>query len=203
VVADADAFKGGIVPESPDGRLLGMDQIEADPYVLDRYPPTGWMMRPRSKHAKGLLGHCVRGYVDALEPDRRGFVSGYYVASAGGFPPSLPEIQHFEARDGRFTLSWNPAQVREGRLAGYRVRVGTRSRAWHYDDVFLMEGSPPATADDILGQETCQTCIEGAIPPGTARLFASVTAVSDRIDREPDTFFWPSEEVVLETGRSR
>ena len=28
------------MPESPEGRLLGMEEIEANPYVLDRFPPT-------------------------------------------------------------------------------------------------------------------------------------------------------------------
>ena len=37
VVADADAFKGGIVPTDADGRLLSIDQIEANPYLLDRF----------------------------------------------------------------------------------------------------------------------------------------------------------------------
>jgi ubiquinone/menaquinone biosynthesis C-methylase UbiE len=202
VVADADAFKGGIVPETPEGRLLSMDQIEAAPHLLDRFPPTGWMMRPKSKYTKGLLGYQVRGYVDALEPDRRGFVSGYYVPSASGFPPSLPEIRHFEAHAARFVLSWEPARLREGRLAGYRVRVGTASRDWTYDDVFLAEAPLRATSCDVLETETSQTRIEGAIPPGSARLFASVTAVSDRIEREPATFFWPSEEAVLVPGHS-
>ncbi len=203
VVADADAFKGGIVPESLQGRLLTMDQIEANPYVLDRFPPTGWMMRPNSRHTKGLLGHRARGYVDALDPDRRGFVSGYYVASARGFPPSLPEIRHFEAGGGRFALSWEPARVREGRLVGYRVRIGTRSRGWIYDDVSLTEAPLGETACDVLQTETLQSHVEGPVGPEIPELFASITAVSDRIDREPGTFFWPSDEAMLDTGQSR
>jgi hypothetical protein len=194
VLADADAFKSGIVPEGPDGKLLTMDQIEANPYLLDRFPPTGWMVRPNSRHVRGLLGRRVRGYVDALEPDQRGFVSGYYVPSARGFPPSLPEIHRFEARDGRFALSWEPSRVRKGRLVGYRVRVGSRSRGWTYDDVFLAEAPLAATWCDVLETETSAAQVEGAVPPDVRTLFASVTAVSDRVEKEPLTFFWPSEE---------
>jgi SAM-dependent methyltransferase len=200
VVADADAFKGGIIPEGADGRLLSIEDIEAHPYVLDRYPPTGWMTRPGSRHAKGLFGHRVRGYVDALEPQWRGFVSGYYVPRASGFPPSLPEIRHFAAEGGRFVLSWTPAQVREGRLLGYRVRVGTRSRGWTYEDVFLAEAPLPQTGSDVLETETTELHVEGPLDPGARPLFASVVAVSDRVALEPLTFFWPSEEARCETG---
>jgi hypothetical protein len=198
VLADADAFKGGIVPETPDGRLLTMEQIEDNPYLLDRFPPTGWMIRPNSRHARGLLGRRVLGYVDALEPDRRGFVSGYYVPSARGFPPSLPEIRRFEARDGRFVLSWEPSRVREGCLVGYRVRVGTCSRDWSYDDVFLAEAPLRETSCEVLETETSALHAEGDVPPGVPALFASVAAVSDRVEREPLTYFWPSEEVRCE-----
>jgi hypothetical protein len=130
-----------------------------------------------------------------LEPDQRGFVSGYYVPSAQGFPPSLPRVRHFQADGGRFVLAWEPSGVRDGRLVGYRVRVGSRSRAWTYDDVFSAKAPLAETASDVLAAETRETSVEGPIPPGTDRLFASVTAVSDRVEREPLTFFWPSEEV--------
>jgi hypothetical protein len=202
VLADADAFKGGVIPEGPDGRLLSMEDIEANPYVLDRYPPTGWMMRPGSKHTKGLFGRQVRGYVDALEPDQRGFVSGYYVSCARGFPPSLPEVRHFAAGRGRFVLSWTVAKVREGRLLGYRVRIGTRSRGWTYDDVFLADAPLSATSCDIAETETAALCIEGPVDLKIDELFASVTAVSDRVEKEPRTFFWPSEEVRYALARA-
>lgn len=228
VLADADAFKGGVIPEGASGRLLSMEELQDDPYVLDRFPPTGWMMRPGSRPTRGLFGRPVRGYVDALEPDQRGFVSGYYVPRACGYPPSLPEIRQFEAGGGRFVLSWTAARVREGRVLGYRVRVGTRSRGWTYDDVFLAEAPLPETACDVLQTETAELCIEGRLGGGESAgvydratasglpaaeegipgeggpsrlsdrrrvgLFASVTAVSDRVELEPLTFFWPSEE---------
>jgi len=203
VLADADAFKGGIVPETPEGRLLTMDDIEANPYVLDRFPPTGWMLRPGSKHTRGMLGHRVRGYVDALEPDDRGFVSGYYVTSARGFPPSLPEIRRFDVIGGRFRLSWTPTQVRDGRVVGYRVCVGTRSRVWTYDDIFQAEAPLAQTSCDVFEAETTALCVEGPLNSDASALFASVTAVSDRVEKEPATFFWPSEEAVLERGRLR
>lgn len=200
VIADADAFKGGVIPENAHGRLLSMEEIEAHPYVLDRYPPTGWMLRPNSRHTRGRLGHPVRGYVDALEPDQRGFVSGYYVPRAGGYPPSLPEIRRFEAACGRFVLSWSASRVREGEVRGYRVRVGTRSRGWTYEDVFLAEAPLPVTACDVLETETTELCVEGPYDPDAPRLFASVVAVSDRLAVEPLTFFWPSEEARCETA---
>ena len=200
VIADADAFKCGVIPENAQGRLLSMEEIEAHPYVLDRFPPTGWMMRPGSRPTRGILGCPVRGYVDALEPDQRGFVSGCYVPRAAGCPPSLPEIRRFEAVGGRFVLSWTASRVREGKLREYRVRVGTRSRGWTYDDVFLAEAPLPETAGDVLETVTTELGLEGPFPPSAPRLFASVVAVSDRVALEPFTFFWPSEEVCCEQG---
>lgn len=198
VVADADAFKGGVIPESSTGRLLTMAEIESHPYVLDRFPPTGWMIRPHSPFTRGFLGRPVHGYVDALEPDQRGFVSGHYVPAAWGWPPSVPAIREFSARAGTVRLAWQPSCVREGRLVGYRVRIGTRSRGWTYDDVFTAEAPLAATSCDVLEQETTATHMEAALPAGATRLFASVTAITDRIDKEPLTFFWPSEEACCD-----
>lgn len=200
VVADADVFKGGIIPQNDHGRLLTLEEIEAQPYVLDRFPPTGWMIRPRSRFTRGLLGRQVRGYVDALEPDQRGFVSGYYVPTAWGHPPSLPAIRRFEARAGRAELCWTPSRVKEGRLLGYRARIGTRSRAWTYDEVCWAEAPLAATPGDVAEAETSETGLQSPVPPGVKRLFASVTAISDRIEKEPRTFFWPSEEAVCDVA---
>ena len=195
VIADADAFKNGVIPVDREGRLLSMEQIRENPYQLDRFPATGWMIRPDSCFTRGVAGFRIRGYVDALEPEERGFVSGYYVSEARGFPPSLPSIGRFEIRGNRFVLQWEPSSAGEGRLLGYRVQIAPRPRGWSYDTLVLNDAIRRPVTDGVLELETTNTRVEGDVPAGSNALFASVTAISDRIEKEPETHFWPSEEV--------
>ena len=198
VLADADAFKNGVIPTGREGRLLTLDELRADPYQLDRFPATGWFERPGSRFARGAFGSSVRGYVDALEPERRGFVSGYYVAAAAGAPPSLAEVRQFERRGARFLLDWAPSRLASGRLLGYRVAVSAKSRGWSYESPGEMDEILRPPGRDVLDLETEATRVEADIPLGVCFLFASITAFSDRIEKERETFFWPSEEARLE-----
>ena len=202
VLADADAFKGGIIPEGPQGRLLSMDEVEANPYLLDRFPPTGWMILPNSRFTRGLRGRQVHGYVDALEPDQRGFVSGYYVPWAQGFPPSLPKVRHFQT-------SGEPLRAGVGACRGAGRAFGGLSGAGRQPLPGLdlrrrILGRGPAGRDAVRrpNGQTSETSAEGPIPTGTDRLFASVTAVSDRLKKEPLTFFWPSEEARCDVAQA-
>ena len=181
-----------------EGRLLSIGDLAVNPYQLDRFPPTGWFIRPGSKFTLDAFGNPVVGYVDALTPDQRGFVSGHYLREAEGFPPSVPEIVRFEAKGGRFLLEWTASSVREGRLVGYRVAVGTKPRGWSYDDPGEGDDIVMALPADVKSLETTKTVVEGDLPSHTVNLFASVTAVSDRIEKEPETYFWPSEEATCQ-----
>jgi hypothetical protein len=78
----------------------------------------------------------------------------------------------------------------------YRVIVGTRSRAWTYDDPGDADEILRATSSDVIARETRETRLEQSIDVTAPQLFASVTAVNDRSEREPETFFWPSEEAT-------
>jgi len=198
VLVDADTFKNGVIPVNRQGRLPTLEDLMTDPYQLDRYPPTGWYLRPNTRWTRGMLGEQVRGYVDALEPDERGFVSGYFVPAAQGFPPSLPRTVRLEVHRDCFHLQWSPSTVKHDTLLGYRVRVGTTSRGWTYEDFGADDAVLRSTPADVLSVQTPQTCVEGPIPPEARRLYASVTPVSSRIDKEPQTHFQPSEEVSCE-----
>lgn len=194
VLADADAFKNGVIPVNREGRLLTWEEVDGNPYQLDRYPATGWFIRPNSRFTQDAFGNKVAGYVDALAPDQRGYVSGYYAEKAQGFPPAVPEIVRFEVKEGHFRLEWTPVSVKEDRLLGYRVSVGTASRGWSYELPGPGETILQATPADVLSAETRETGIDGDAPADAGPLFAAVTAFSSRIDKEPDTYFWPSEE---------
>lgn len=197
-LADADAFKNGVIPVNRSAELLTMDDLLTDPYQLDRFQPSGWWIRKGSRFARGVGGGSVYGYVDALDPDRRGFVSGYYVPAAKGAPPSLPAITRFEIRHGRLFLEWTASTVAGSQLRGYRVAVGSTSRGWTYEHPGDGDEILRPCPCDLLRIETASTRVDMRLDVPPSALFASVTACSDRIELEPDTYFWPSEEEVCE-----
>ena len=197
VIVDADAFKNGVIPVNQQHQMLTMDELRENSFQLDRFPTTGWFIQPKSRFTKGISGFQVTGYVDALTFDMRGFISGYYVPKAFGYPPSLPLITEFYSRDKRFYLSWIPSTVHGDLLVGYRVRVGTISRGWSYDFPGDNDEILRQTSDNVFSGQTIDNSVSGDIPEGVTRLFAAVSAISSRIEQEPNTYFWSSEEVVL------
>lgn len=196
VIADADAFKNGVLPTNDHGQLLSMEELEDNPYRLDRFPATGWLLLPGTRYARGINGYPVGGYVDALEPIDRGFVSGYYVPSAKGQPPSLPSNVRLRVNRCDFELEWSSSHVRGDTLLGYRVCVSTNSRGWSYDDLGDRDQVVGVLPADVLSVQTTETKVRCAIPSHATQLFASVTAISSRIEREPKTYFYPSGEVA-------
>jgi len=195
VIADADVFKNGVIPVNRSGEILSMEDLEANPYQIDRFPPTGWWIRRGTRFALGASGGIVEGYVDALDPDERGFVSGYYVPTARGYPPLVAVIREFTVENGRVVLEWSSSKTDDAPVR-YRVRVGTASRGWTYDDPGDADEVLQSTAADVVDVETPHTRLEHQIAVTPPQLYASVTAVNDRVQLEPDTFFWPSEEVA-------
>ncbi|OLP16499.1 hypothetical protein BST81_21210 [Leptolyngbya sp. 'hensonii'] len=198
VIVDADAFKHGIIPVNQRGEMLTLEELTEHPYQLDRFPATGWMLQPGSRFTQGIRGEQVNGYVDALPFEQRGYTSGYYVPAAWGYPPSLPVITQFEAHGQAFILKWTSSVVQEDTLVGYRVRVGTRSRGWCYDNPGYDSNNFQMTAEDVVNIETKHTEISGSFPSSVSRLFASVTPVTSRIEKEAETYFWPSKEAICD-----
>ena len=198
VLAEADAFKAGILPEGPDGRLFAREEILAAPRILDRLPPNGWVALPGSPATRDALGAPVRGYVDALPPEQRGFLSSYFSDEVSEAPPSIPWIAEAERTGPRLRLGWRPSALSRGRLLGYRVALGSRSRGWNWDAVWPGDDVRPSTPSDVAALETRATAIEVEIEAGRGPIYASVTPITDRIELEPETWFWPSDEVRLE-----
>jgi SAM-dependent methyltransferase len=194
IVVDADAFKRGVIPTTADGELLTLDRIREHPYRLDCFPTTGWFPEARAASARDALGRPVAGYADAADPADRGFLSGHYLPAVRGFPPSLPSITRFELNDGRITLVWSRSTCHDDGWIRYRVRVGTRSRGWSCSNP--ADGMPAETPADVALCEVENCALEAEAPGATERLFASVTAFNQRVEREPDTYFWASEEAT-------
>lgn len=204
LVADADTFKNGIVLRNEEGSLLSFEDIERNPFLLDRYPPTGWCYLPGTRYAKDSLGRVVSGYVELLPFEQRGFASGYYNERAAGFPPSLPVITRFDVHNGRCQLEWVPSVAPSDDLLGYRVRIGTRSRCWTYNNLGDHDEILQATCDDVSSTQTSDCHIDAELAmkrPG--KLYASVTAINNRVELERETFFWPSEEASCEVPSDR
>ncbi len=198
VLAEADAFKAGVLPEGENGGLPGREEILASPRMLDRLPPNGWIALPGSRATRDALGVPVAGYVDALPPEQRGFLSAYFSHEVEDAPPSIPWITEARRIGPRIRLSWRPSRLRRGRLVGYRVAVGSGSRGWDWATVLPGADVRAETPSDVAHLETRSTTVEVEIGDEEAAVYASVTPRSDRVELEPETWFWPSDEVRLE-----
>lgn len=198
VLAEADAFKGGILPEGEGGRLVSRDEVLAWPRLLDRLPPNGWIALPGSRATRDALGIPMRGYVDALPPERRGFVSSYFSETVAETPPSIPWLVDARRTGARIRVGWRPSELRRGRLVGYRVSVGSRSRGWDWATVVPGQDIRSSTPSDVASVETGSTAVELEVTEVEGPVYVSVTPVSDRIEVEPETWFWPSNELRLQ-----
>jgi SAM-dependent methyltransferase len=200
-IADGDAYKNGVVPRQRDGALLSVRDLEVNPYQLDRFAPTGLWVRRGSRYARNAAGHEVTGYVDAIDYEDRGYMSWHYASwAAPEYPPRVPRLRPVAdlARPGRVRLEWEPSSDLDGDLRGYRVRIGTTSKGWSYDDVDY-ERLIRETGVEVGEFETADPFLEVAIgAPGV--YFWSVTAFDAHLDREPDTFYWSSDEGTFRVG---
>jgi SAM-dependent methyltransferase len=198
-IADADAFKNGIIPRGRDGLLLTMRELEVSPYSIDRYQPSGLWMQPDTRYVRNAAGIPVTGYVDALPPERRGFLSNYYAFwLEPRYPPSIPALRQVDSpvSPGPVRLSWSPSSDPDGDLRGYRARVGTTSRGWSYDGA-VYERLTAETGTELTLVETTETWIDVVIErPGT--YVWSVSAFDDHRELEPETFYWSSDESSFE-----
>lgn len=191
-LADGDAYKNGIVPRRRDGKLLSMRDLEANPYQLDRFAPTGLWVRRGTRYARNDSGVEVTGYVDSINFEDRGYMSWHYASwAAAEYPPSVPRALRASIDGRRVRLLWAPSEDRDGDLKGYRVRIGTTSRGWSYDDV-TYERLANDTGAEVGEFESVEPSFEVSVSPGD--YVWSVRAIDDHVLREPETYYWPSDE---------
>jgi ubiquinone/menaquinone biosynthesis C-methylase UbiE len=213
VLAEADAFKHGILPQNSEnnnqGQLLSMEDLQANPRILDRFPLTGWASFPNSPHTQDAFGHQVTGYIGAETFAQRGFLSGYFDETLIEYPPSLPEIVQAEivskTDEGiQLALSWTASHCPGEPVAYYGVSIGSHSRGWDYANPSTFDKVSIPLPSDCLKRETSETSLSVLIPQDkrnalqAKNLFISITAFGARIQEDPQTFYWPSKEVVLD-----
>jgi len=78
---------------------------------------------------------------------------------------------------------------------GYEVLVGAQSRGWNYEDP-VYDNVPRDTSGKPILTEDCQ--IEIALDPG--RHYWSVKAIDKHREKEPRTYYFPSDEHTFEVG---
>ena len=194
VLAEADAFKNGIIPTNRQGLSLGIDDIHSDPLWLDTFPATGWRLQKESKYALAPSGEPVRGYVAAMDWHERGYLSGYFVPEVAAAPPAIPKILRFERKRDTVFLEWTPSVFTSDPLLHYEIFVGTVSRNWAFDDLDSDVTTP--LPQDIQRATSRETVFRFSAPEKTT-LYASVKAIGQRALTEPTIYFWPSEESCL------
>lgn len=195
-VVDADAFKNGIFLEESGG-LVAKETLEKNPYVVDRFKPTGWMFRRDSAYARDLSGRSYSGYVDFYSPELDGQISARYAAPTTLRPPGIPRWQAggdpVRARTGQSVdLAWTGTFPERAR--GYRVRCGRRSRGYAYDRLVL-PALARETSDDVFS-------IECAGPGTSVRLlergrhYLAVAAIPSYLEEFPSYVWWSDELIV-------
>jgi len=193
---DADLFKHGIVPRKDDGEIPSIREAQGN-YLMDRFPPTVYVYTRQYvpyRRAPADLLHPPNFH----EPQEAGFVSYYYQMNLGlplEYPPERPENLSSSVRGCRVVLSWSPSQDRDEDLVGYEVLVGAQSRGWNYEDP-VYDNVPRDTSGKPILTEDCQ--IEIALDPG--KYYWSVKAIDKHREKEPRTYYFPSDEHTFEVG---
>jgi len=193
VLAEADAFKNGVIPHNKAGLPLGLEDIENDPLQLDCFPATGWRFQADSRHVIGPRGERYGGYVEAVDWHIRGYVSGYYRPEVAAAPPQIPAITGFTRKNGEIVLEWSASRAESDPLLHYEIFVGTYSRQWQYDDTDDAVLSP--LPGDVLQAATTDT--RYAFAHSALPLYASIRAIGKRRLENRDIYFWPSKEACL------
>ena len=156
-------------------------------------------MRPGTVYARNAAGEEVTGYIDAVEPHVRGYPSTLYTTWAEReHPPSIPGGLRSETAERRVHLAWEPSTDPDGDLRGYRVRIGTTSKGWSWDDV-VYERLTAETGTEVGLFEIPETTLEVEVDRlGT--YYWSVAAVDDHVLREPETFYCSSDDGSFRIG---
>lgn len=200
VIADADAFKHGIIPRNMDGALLSLADIAADPWQIDHFPATGWSCPVTAPQACTPLGYQVHGYVTSGTWHERGYLSNYFTQHSKGYPPSQPVIVECKRHNDQMALRWTPSLCRDEKVLHYEVCVGITSRGWTeaVPNKAILQPNP----HDIAYLTTTATHCTIAIPAGLeGDLYVNITAIGERFTIDDKIFYWPGEEIICHAAR--
>jgi hypothetical protein len=193
-IVDVDAFKNGIFVEGEIG-LATKREVLDNPYLVDRFKPTGWMFRRDSIYGYNERTHRPYfGYIDLYSPEIDGQMSARYAAPTPLYPPGIPRWETFEKS---ITLTCNTPQtlrftcVHAERATGYRVKCGLSSKGYSYDNLIL-ENLANETSGEVFEMNTHAPFVEVKFAhPGIYYLTAA--AIPHYAERYPSYIWWSDE----------
>lgn len=196
-IVDTDAFKNGIFLEN-NGHLLKTKDFLKNPYIVDRFKPTGWMFRRNSRYSCNLLTNKkYSGYIDLYNPELDGQFSSKYGAPQTLYPPATPSWQTLNKDitmqvGEKLTLEFK-CEYSE-RSVGYTIKCGTKSKGYSYDDLVL-ENLANETSNDIFEYETKETLVPVKFNhPG---IYYLTVSAKPHYLREFPSYVWWSDELKI------
>lgn len=190
---DADLFKHGVIPRKDNGEIPSLREVQGN-YLMDRFPPTAYVYTRDYRLYKDVPCHLLHP-PHFHEPHEAGFMSHYYQMNLGlplEYPPSRPTDLTSKIMERKILLSWSPSQDADNDLVGYEVLVNTVSRGWNYEDPDY-DNVPRDTSDKPIFTEHNE--IEVTLDSGT--YYWSVKAIDEHREKEPRTYYFPSDECSL------
>jgi hypothetical protein len=193
---DADLFKHGVVPARDDGTIPSLRDVQGA-YFMDRFPPTMYVYTREYVNfaCRSMKLLCPPHF---YEPHEAGFVSHYYQMNLGlplEYPPSRPTGLSAKVNHNRVILQWRASRDTDNDLVGYDVMVSRQSRGWNYADP-AYENVPMDTSD----VSTFTEYRELELKVGKGQHFWSVRAVDEHRRKEPQTYYFPSNESEFTVG---
>lgn len=196
-LADADLFKNGIIPKDEKGNILSVKEILDNPYVIDKYPPTGLIVKRGSIYSKNSKGEIIDGYVDYMEFDKRGYPGNFYSGKIDlEYPPKIVEnLRHkIEKGNGGYDLflNWNETSDPDNDFDHYLVSVGKTSKGWSYNSLVyknIINETGKEAGEFKVKENSLKVSVKDK-----GEYFWSVKAIDNHVKKEPQTYYFSSDE---------
>jgi len=199
-LVDADLFKAGISPRSPEGRWLGLEALRADPVPLDAAPGIGILLSRTGPWMRNAYGRICRGYVDAGLAWERPYPSCLYFGGEYRSPPRPPTL---ECRREGETLRVCAHDL-DPRAVRLRITVDPDPRGWcyhDYPDARYLRIPRGALARIEAMPDALRAGIDLPVP--STGFHVNVFALDERMLNDPRLCAWPGEEVAVAPAAGR
>lgn len=194
-VVDADAFKGGVWPRNHVGGWATLDELRADPVLLDQLPAVGLQLSSAAPWSQGLGGLAVTGYTDVGLAWERPYLSYLYFGVSPGRPaaPPVVEAMWLGPNQLRLTAREVAAGVRRVRLS-----IGAAGRGWCYEDVPDASYLRPPCSDVALLEVDAVELKAGVTVAAPAQtVYVNVFALDEHQLDNRDVWLWPAPEIIV------
>lgn len=200
-LVDADMWKAGVFPKDPQGRWLGLPDLERNPVRIDELPSIGLMLSKEGPWMKNFFGESCQGYIDAGLAWERPYPSYLYFGGAhfGGEQPCPPQPPRLEIHRERGDLIIAAGEVFAS-TERIRLLIDPRPRGWSYldfpDERFLQQ---PQGA--YWRQEHPPNALRQGIrvPAPQLPVYVTACALDGYMLKHPQVFAWPGEEIGVGT----